>query len=381
MKQNQKTQNPSATPAQLANSSAQTPQNPNAQTGQQAPLEPRRPKLQTIDGNTLMSMQFDPLQFTAEKILPHGLFLLAGSPKIGKSWMALDLCRAVATGGKLWDFSCTAGDVLYFALEDRHRRVQDRLKKIRADNLDLSRLHTSLTAAGLYSGLHEDIDDFISCYPQTNLIIIDTFEHIRKGGGVENTLYACDYKDMNKLREITNKHKITLLLIHHTRKLKDDDPLNTISGSTGLSGGTDGLLVLEKLKRTKNDAKLTIANRDTEGFCFNLRLEADTCCWAFIGNNVEDEGGDDDILAILVDDFLQDEWSGTATELCNELKKQSDSFDIQPNTISKRLKAMDGLFKKEFGISISFGRVSSKRGIILKRTPEDEAPVSDTMTA
>jgi hypothetical protein len=329
------------------------------------------PKLQTIDGNTLMGMEFEPLQFTAEKILPHGLFILAGSPKIGKSWMALDLCRAVATGGKLWDFAAAAGDVLYFALEDRHRRIQDRLKKIKAENIDLSRLHTSLTAAGLYNGLQEDIDDFISFYPQTNLIVIDTFEHIRNGGGTENTLYACDYRDMNKLREITNKHKLTLLLIHHTRKLSDPDPLNTISGSTGLSGATDGLFVLEKIKRTGNDAKLTIANRDTEGFCFDLRLDSETCRWSFIGNHLDtDDAGD--TLAILIDDFLQDEWSGTATELCNELKKADENFSLVPSTVSKQLKAASGLFKKEFNIAVEFGRVSNKRGIILKRIPENE---------
>jgi len=113
-------------------------------------------RIQTIDSNTLMAMEFEALQFTADKILPHGLFILAGSPKIGKSWLALDLCRAVATGGKLWDYAATAGDVLYFALEDRHRRIQDRLKKIKAENVNLSRLHTSLTAAGLHNGLIED---------------------------------------------------------------------------------------------------------------------------------------------------------------------------------------------------------------------------------
>ena len=81
-------------------------------------LMPRNPKLKTIDGDTLMAMQFEPLLFTAEKIPLHGLYILAGSPKIGKSWLALDLCRAVATGSKLWEFAATAGDVLYFALED-----------------------------------------------------------------------------------------------------------------------------------------------------------------------------------------------------------------------------------------------------------------------
>ena len=331
-----------------------------------------------------MNMEFEPLQFTAEKILPHGLFILAGSPKIGKSWLALDLCRAVATGGKLWDFNAVQGDVLYFALEDRYRRIQDRLKKIKADGtngetVNLSRLHTSLTAAGLQTGLLDEVNDFLSFYPQTNLIIIDTFEHIRNGGSNEKTLYSCDYKDMNILREITNKHKVTLLLIHHTRKMFDPDPLNTISGSTGLSGATDGLFVLEKVKRTGNAAKITIANRDTEGFCFDLRFDPDTCRWNFIGNHTEEEDTED-MLAILIDDFLQGEWSGTATELCAELKKLSDSFTLAPNTISKNLKAASGLFKNEFNIAVSFGRVSNKRGIILKRVAEDDTAASGTTT-
>ena len=100
MEQNQKAMNPS--------SPAAAPSTPSK--------APRKPKLQTINGETLMGMEFEPLQFTAEKILPHGLFLLAGSPKIGKSWLALDLCRAVSTGGELWDFTASTGDVLYFAL-------------------------------------------------------------------------------------------------------------------------------------------------------------------------------------------------------------------------------------------------------------------------
>ena len=72
--------------------------------------------LSTLDGNTLMAQEFEPLRFSVERILPHGLFILAGSPKIGKSWLSLDLCQAVATGGKLWEFQAVQGDVLYLAL-------------------------------------------------------------------------------------------------------------------------------------------------------------------------------------------------------------------------------------------------------------------------
>ena len=71
--------------------------------------------LSTLDGNTLMAQEFEPLRFSVEKILPHGLFILAGSPKIGKSWLSLDLCQAIATGGKLWEFQAEQGDVLYGA--------------------------------------------------------------------------------------------------------------------------------------------------------------------------------------------------------------------------------------------------------------------------
>jgi len=229
--------------------------------------------LSTIDGQTLMAQPFEPLRFTVENILPHGLFMMAGSPKIGKSWLSLDLCLAVASGGKLWDFVTEQGDVLYLALEDTYHRLQNRLKQMGAH--DISRLHMATASFGLQDGLLEQISNFISEKPGTNLIVIDTLENIRNCGQ-DKTLYSCDYRDMTLLREITNHHKLTLLLIHHTRKMHDPDPLNTISGSTGLAGSVDGVFVLEKIKRNEGDAKLTICNRDTEGFCFDIQTQQQT---------------------------------------------------------------------------------------------------------
>ena len=82
----------------------------------------------TIDGNTLMLQEFEALQFAVEKILPHGLFIMAGSGKIGKSWLSLDIGTAVATGGKLWDFAAEQGEVLYLALEDILNAVEKQQK-------------------------------------------------------------------------------------------------------------------------------------------------------------------------------------------------------------------------------------------------------------
>ena len=321
--------------------------------------------LSTLDGNTLMAREFEPLRFSVERILPHGLFILAGSPKIGKSWLSLDLCQAVATGGCLWDFQANQGDVLYLALEDSYNRLQNRLKQIEAEKLDISRLHMATASFGLQDGLLEQIHNFVASNPGTNLVTIDTLEHIRNGEHTSN-LYACDYRDMNRLREITGKHPLTLVLVHHTRKMYDSDPLNTISGSTGLIGAVDGVFVLEKAKRTEDKAKLTIANRDTEGYCFDLRFDSETCRWEFIGNSVSNDVDEDTFIALL-NDFLQDDWSGTPTELCEELQKRDEGFDLNPSSLAKRLKALSGLFKKEYHILVDFERNRSGRRIFLRR--------------
>jgi len=328
-------------------------------------------ELFTLDGNTLMAQKYEPLQFSVEKILPHGLFILAGSPKVGKSWLALDLCRAVATGGKLWDFAATSGDVLYLALEDTYNRLQNRLKKFGIDGENAANLHMATTSHGIHDGLLAQINNFVEQYPDTNLVVIDTLEHIRNGGA-DRSMYAYDYNDMNRLREITTKHKLTLLLVHHTRKTPDSDPLNTISGSTGLVGAVDGVFILDKGKRMDNAAALIIANRDTESFCFNLHFDTEKCRWMFLGNcsDQEESGGNkyDDTLAILLDDFLSDKWTGTATELYGELNKLDDSVNFTSTTLTKQLKSQADLLKQEFNIDIKFERNRNSRQIILQRT-------------
>lgn len=321
-----------------------------------------------IDGNTLMAQEYEPLQFAVDKILPHGLFILAGSGKIGKSWLSLEICVSVATGGKLWEFFSPQGTALYLALEDNYRRLKDRLEKIDASGLDISRLKLTTAAFGISGGLIEQTNNFIAKNPDTRLIIADTLERIRDTEADKN-IYSCDYRDMTLLREITDKHKLTLLLIHHTRKLSDPDPLNTLSGSTGLIGSVDGVLVLEKEHRTSNKAKLTIANRDTEGFCFQLELDTEKCKWRFLGGDDDLAEEKDEWFCLLVDDFLEDAWSGTATELCDALKKIDPEADVTPLNITKQLKNNTDLFKKS-KITVSLDRKRDSRTITLTRQSE-----------
>ena len=333
------------------------------------PPESNVPQLETIDGNSLMAIEFPPLQFALDKILPHGLFILAGAPKSGKSWLALDICIEVATGGDVWGFEAGRGHALYLALEDNHRRLNSRLRKAEANGADVSRLHLAISSFGISGGLIEQIGGFLNTYPDTKLIVIDTLEHIRDTA-LDKSLYSCDYRDMNLLRGIIRERELTLLLVHHTRKMHDPDPLNTLSGSTGLVGSVDGVWVLEKERRTENKARLTIANRDTEDFCFSLELERESCKWRFLGNiaDMAEEERSDEWLCRLVDTFLGDNkcWSGTATELSKALNEIDGNGFLTALNVKKKLVAKKEMLSN-IGISVRSDTKGRDKILVLAR--------------
>ncbi|MFI3255587.1 MAG: AAA family ATPase [Eubacteriales bacterium] len=322
-------------------------------------------KLTTMTGATLMTTEFEPLSFAVDQILPQGVFILAGSGKIGKSWLSLDMCIAISTGGRLWDYQANQGEVLYLALEDTYARLQLRMAHIGVEHPDLTRLHFSVQSSGIGDGLVEQVNDFLKAFPDTKLVIIDTLERIRNTE-TDKSMYSCDYRDMTKLREITDSRKVTLLLVHHTRKMHDSDPLNTLSGSTGLVGSVDGVWVLGKDERTGTTAKLTIANRDTEGFCFKLDFEKEHCRWKFLGH-VEPSENPDELLCGQIDSFLQAPFSGTATELCDSLKAWDSSVECFPSSLTKKLNSLSGVLKSKFGIAVTTERNKKNRIISLAR--------------
>ena len=144
-------------------------------------------------------------QYAITSILPHGLFILAGSPKVGKSWLVLDICIAIATGGDIWGYKANIGGVLYYALEDNWRRINDRVNQLDTDNTDMSSFRVKLSAPGISTGLLEEIDRHMAVYPNTSLIVVDTFEHIRNRDTTKQTLYSADYSDIKTLRQVTNR--------------------------------------------------------------------------------------------------------------------------------------------------------------------------------
>ena len=218
-------------------------------------------RLLTIDGETLVSQPLTPLNFVVDTLLSQGLHILAGSPKVGKSWLALWLAVTVAKGDPVWGMGVKQGTTLYLCLEDSLTRIQSRLFQITDDAPEA--LHFATIAAGIGEGLEEQLTNFLTQHPDTSLVVIDTLQRIRNTNDSGNP-YANDYRDISVLKALADKHHIAILLIHHLRKLNDDDPMNMISGTTGISGATDSNFVLKERRRGSGEATLYCTGRDIE---------------------------------------------------------------------------------------------------------------------
>ena len=293
--------------------------------------------LYTIDADTLMSTSLPPLRFVIDRLLPQGVNVLAGSSKIGKSWLALWLCLQVAKGESVWGLATHGGTVLYLCLEDNFTRIQNRLFQITDDAPET--LHFATIAAGLYSGLQEQLTNFLAQHPDTSLVVIDTFQRIRDGNDT-GPPYASDYRDVTALKAIADKHSISLLLVHHTRKQQADDPMDKISGTTGISGAADNNFVLEAHKRGCSEATLACMGRDIEHMELSLGS-----------------------------------FEGTATELSERLEAQTGE-KLTPSVLSKRLVKYAAVLEQE-GVRVVSTRTRTARSLSILCLPRDGSDGSD----
>ena len=239
-------------------------------------------KLETITAEDLQNRTYEPTHFLVDELIPEGLHILAGAPKIGKSWLALWLCLRVSQGQPLWNFAVTQGEVLYLSLEDSFQRIQTRLFDLTEDAPPM--LHFAIMADTLKHGLEQQIEQFLMEHPTTKLVVIDTLQRVRSAGSDSN-LYANDYQDIGLLKRLAGRRHIAILLIHHLRKLHDDDPMNMISGSTGLSGAADSTFVLQKNSRLANIASLHCTGRDIPDRTLKLELDEDDHVWKLLADS------------------------------------------------------------------------------------------------
>ncbi len=240
--------------------------------------------LPTFTAADLMEAVFPSLWWAVPGILPEGVILLAGKPKLGKSWLVLALCLAIALGGvALGTIRVKQGACLYLALEDNRRRLQRRLEKLLVGGAPPADLHMATEWPRLDEGGAEALEDWLEAHPEARLVVIDTLAKARPRSKGQN-VYADDYAALESLLPLASKHQVTIVVVHHLRKMVAADPLDEISGSTGLSGGVDGMLVLKR-ERGRADASLYVDGRDIEEQKeFALRWDSELTSWVIAGD-------------------------------------------------------------------------------------------------
>ena len=325
-------------------------------------------KLETMDAETLMTTPLEQLKFIVDGLIPQGLHILAGSPKIGKSWLSLWICLQVAKGEKVWDFETHRSEVLYLCLEDSFARIQNRLFEITDDAPP--NLHFAIMSDTIGNGLEIQIENFIKEHSETGLIVIDTLQKIRNNTSANVNPYASDYDDINALKQISDRHHLAILLVHHLRKTGDADPLNMISGTSGIAGGADTNFVLQKDKRTENTATLICTGRDIAGRELFLEFNRNKFLWELLEPiEMEQLLIPDEIF--LLCDFIKSSGSftGTATELIENL-----NLDCSPAILKKRIiKHMEHLGRN--GIRYSENRTFERREFTLCYDGNDDMTV------
>ena len=244
----------------------------------------------SFTGTQLLAADYPPLRFVVPGLIPAGLTILAGKPKFGKSYAVLDIAVAVATGSRaLGAIECEPGDVLYAALEDGERRLQGRLHQLlplAAElGVNLDRICFETTAQRLDDGLIDKLNDWVALRPDARLIVLDTWVHVKPTAAGRGSAYDEDANGLRPLHQFAKRNPgLGVVLIHHTRKMEAEDVFDTISGTHGLTGIADTLMVLA---RDGEVVKLSGQGRDIEGFEKALQRDELTGGWRIIGDASE----------------------------------------------------------------------------------------------
>lgn len=294
-------------------------------------------------------------------LLYAGTYLFVGAPKVGKSFLMAQFAYHVSMGHTLWNFPVRKGTVLYLALEDTQKRLQERLFRMFGTD-SAENLHFTIWAKQLGNGLDEQLKGFVREHPDTKLIIIDTLQKIREAGS-EKFSYATDYEIIGRLKRFADHHNICLLLVHHTRKQQADDKFDMISGTNGLLGAADGAFLLQKEKRTSDSATLDISGRDQQDQRLYLTRDSERLIWQLEKAETElwKEPPDPIIKAVAALVTLEcPEWSGTPTELVGRL-----GLDMKPNILSMQLNVKAGRLLNEHQVRYESSRSHAGRNIKL----------------
>jgi hypothetical protein len=342
------------------------------------------PKLEFKRVADLQQTNLPPLKWIVKDLLPQGLTLLASPPKYGKSWLVLDLCLSVATGEDFLNHRTTERGCFYLALEDSERRIQDRINRLTLGNIVPDDFGFAIVAPTLDTQLIKQLEQIVEQNPNTDLIVIDTLQKIRGAVNSKETSYASDYREISMLKTFADKHKIAVILVHHVRKMGDDDVFNRISGTNGLMGAADTIMVLDRKLRSDAYTTLSVTGRDVEPMDFILQFDKDNTKWKLVGTTEEideremAEEYENNPVVHTIRRLLEDgsDWSGSMSDLLEACIEFTGKLPYGIEAIDKRgamilgrkIKALIPLLKRRDDIHYQFSSSNNtKRNHVFRR--------------
>jgi hypothetical protein len=326
----------------------------------------------------LQTENLPPLRWFVDEIIPQGLTMLASPPKYGKSWLVLDLCLTITSGGYFLKRKTSQCGCLYLALEDSKHRLKNRINRLTLGKPAPESFYYNITASTLNNGLIEQLERVIEQHPEIALVIIDTLQKVRDVGGAKETGYATDYREVGAIKSFADRHNISVILVHHLRKMRDDDPFNQISGTQGVIGAADTAITLTKEKRNSDTATLSITGRDVTETQYNLKFDKNNTKWELIGSveEIEEkrlaEEYEDDPIVRTVKHLLSENsnnWTGSIAELvdaCEEFTGElpcdiNDKNKAGLSKVGHKIKSIAKMLKLRDNITYEYIRLMDKR--------------------
>lgn len=313
--------------------------------------------IKAVTAAELAKMDIPPIEWLVNEILPVGLSMIGAPSKYYKSYMALGLCIAICNGTKFLSFDSTKHSCLYLDLESTKRRPKSRLKQILKDNEPPDNLHiiTGTDEVGkIGEGFEAQIEYQLQEHPEIKLIIVDVFQMIRQAARRNQSGYDRDYDDFKILKQIADKHNIGLMLIHHTRKMKDpSDVFNELSGSVGVMGALDCAWVITKDDRYSEEATLHITGRDMKPQQLKIKFNENAFQWEYVGTVEEVKG------RRLMEEYEQSpivetikklvkqgdgHWEGSASDIVDASKYLSSQIYDDVRKVGSLIGKYEGLF-------------------------------------
>ena len=235
----------------------------------------------------LLAADFPEPRFAVPGIITEGLNLFVGAPKLGKSWLALNLAIAVASGGRaLGIVPVDRGEVLYLALEDGPRRLKKRLEMVLGAEPAPEGLHFETEWQALADGGAKDLGTWLAMHPGTRLVVVDVIARLRSPVKNNSDRYLFDYMIGEEIKRVADHHGCAVIAVHHTRKAAADDFVDSVSGTNGLAGAADTIIVLKR-SRGQADATFHVTGRDVEEQELALNFDPHIGTWALLGDAQE----------------------------------------------------------------------------------------------